>query len=69
MDVKWRMVPGFEVDDNQRTNKESSPVNTGPSKDTVRIEIILWFHLLYKQDIFLLFLSPMAGMIKLKTSG
>lgn len=41
MDEKWRMVPGFEVDDNQRTNKESSPVNTGPSDDTINVAIIL----------------------------
>lgn len=29
---RWK-VPGFEVEDNQRTNKESSPVSTRPSED------------------------------------
>lgn len=40
---RWQGVPGFEVDDNQRTNKESSPVSTPPSEDRVDKEIILLF--------------------------
>lgn len=41
LDGKWQMVPGFEVDDNQHTNKESSPENTGPSDDTINVTFIL----------------------------
>lgn len=54
MGGKWRRVPGFEVDDNQRTNKESSPVNTGPSEDTVSEEMIL--------------LSSLASLVHLQDS-
>lgn len=38
---RWRSVPGFEVDDNQRTSKESSRVSTPPSEDRVDEEMIL----------------------------
>lgn len=33
-------VPGFEVDDNQHTSKESSPVNRQPSEDSRDTEVI-----------------------------
>lgn len=39
---RWRSVPGFEVDDSQRTSKESSPVSTPPSEDRVDEEMILF---------------------------